>query len=850
MADIMKTPTYTDGFIENLNLVAQHIRQVDQSIFADINVYIELSRKWAMEAYKTEPDPVNYPGKFSSSSYSIDSSLAADDAKASANSILQLTVDATTIPFGDEATAVYDPVTGHMDLGIPAGDNGEMWYVVNSVPDPALGDWGDLALNSLTSDVYEKQETPGAWVLVANIRGQQGEQGIPGMGIYPQGTATVAYLNGLSADPGAGDMWIMLDDGTVTYGSTPVDVLAGDWVGWGAAGYFVNLGKIQGPPGRDGSIWTSSNFDPVQGDGDPGDYHMNNSTSDYFRKGLINWQLEGNLKGEKGDQGDIGATGADGELWYLAPNDPDVATGKDGDLGLNTLTNQYFEKTAGIWVYVGTLKGDQGDQGDQGDPGVGIYIQGDFLVDEINVIDPATLLTGYAYFMLDDGNIIIGATPITVVAGDLIIWTDEDSFYNSGQVQGPQGVPGEDGATWTTSLYDPASNLVGQDGDLHLNDSTSDYFKKITGSWKLQGNLQGEEGPAGTTSWNDLTNVPTNVQNAVSRLGDTMSGTLVIKEDGGSKLILQQENPGESLEVLFNNDTNDTRGRIFLNTSSDEIILETIDDSDVIATSVRLGSDGTLYVNGNKVWHSGNDGDGSGLDADTLDTHVVDDFLLAAGDSVEGPLNMATAGSASGNWRFTGSKAPTTSVSALMPDDITNLATVNAIFDVLRPDAPTVYPPSFMNVNIGEMRTFEITDYDENMTYEVTANSPIIAEVREVYTDPDYFGYVDVTPQYPHHTTDREQITIAITATASGSMPSSPALPTMVIIVPAEELFVYNNDDFSANDEYEFGWGVERQLNNTSFVSFGQYFFGFAEKFVYTNIDFALNADYEHGFTY
>ena len=47
------------------------------------------------------------------------------------------------------------------------------------------------------------------------------------------------------------------------------------------------------------------------------------------------------------------------------------------------------------------------------------------------------------------------------------------------------------------------------------------------------------------------------------------------------------------------------------------------------ATTVTLTSDGTdLFSDGNKVWTQYNDGSGSGLDADTLDGHHADTFLI------------------------------------------------------------------------------------------------------------------------------------------------------------------------------------------------------------------------------
>ena len=93
MANVMNTPVYTGGFIENLNLVAKHIRSVDTSIYEEVNVYIELSRRWAMEAQGIEVDPINYPGYYSSFSYSRDAILSAQQAQATADSILDLTVD-------------------------------------------------------------------------------------------------------------------------------------------------------------------------------------------------------------------------------------------------------------------------------------------------------------------------------------------------------------------------------------------------------------------------------------------------------------------------------------------------------------------------------------------------------------------------------------------------------------------------------------------------------------------------------------------------------------------------------------------------------------------------------------
>ena len=76
-----KTPKAMYGFIENLNLVAEHIRNVDKSIYDDIAESIELARAWAIS--QTEPDPINYPGEQSSKTSANQAQVSAANALAS-----------------------------------------------------------------------------------------------------------------------------------------------------------------------------------------------------------------------------------------------------------------------------------------------------------------------------------------------------------------------------------------------------------------------------------------------------------------------------------------------------------------------------------------------------------------------------------------------------------------------------------------------------------------------------------------------------------------------------------------------------------------------------------------------
>lgn len=60
------------------------------------------------------------------------------------------------------------------------------------------------------------------------------------------------------------------------------------------------------------------------------------------------------------------------------------------------------------------------------------------------------------------------------------------------------------------------------------------------------------------------------------------------------------------------------------------------------------------YIGGNTVWHAGNDGSGSGLDADTLDGSHASAFVSAAGDTMTGDLLVQDDIKSTGQIRATG----------------------------------------------------------------------------------------------------------------------------------------------------------------------------------------------------
>lgn len=138
------------------------------------------------------------------------------------------------------------------------------------------------------------------WVFMGVIVGPQGPEGPMGPGI-----TILGKLNNESELPGTAD----LGQGYL---------INGDFWGWTGAA-FENLGPIQGPQGIQG----------VQG-----------------KQGIQG--VQGN-KGDKGDQG---------SLWVVLGRDPQPIDGRIGDYFLNSSTLQFFRKnTSVLWAPLGYMGG-------------------------------------------------------------------------------------------------------------------------------------------------------------------------------------------------------------------------------------------------------------------------------------------------------------------------------------------------------------------------------------------------------------------------------------------------------------------------------------------------------------
>lgn len=70
-----------------------------------------------------------------------------------------------------------------------------------------------------------------------------------------------------------------------------------------------------------------------------------------------------------GEKGEAGKDGHDGSSWTTGITAPDKASGKDGDLYMDSITGDIYLKASGEWEKTGNLKGEKGQKGEDGRDG-------------------------------------------------------------------------------------------------------------------------------------------------------------------------------------------------------------------------------------------------------------------------------------------------------------------------------------------------------------------------------------------------------------------------------------------------------------------------------------------------
>ncbi len=321
--------------------------------------------------------------------------------------------------------------------------------------------WTDGSYDELTG-ITTFTSTDGLGFETTDIRGEQGIQGIDGI----KGDTGE---QGIQGNSGVGIN--ILGSDTVENILAKVAVTIGDsWIatnmGLDSDGVMVNVGEVL----RATNTETPTHYVNI-----------------------------GEIKGEKGDtgeqgiqgiQGETGSAGTNGTGWtegYYTTSTGKVTFVSSDNLGFETddlRGSQGIQGEQGIQGITGEtgsqgLRGETGDtgsqgiqgeqgiqgvQGETGSQGAGFHIKGQASVAYINAQLPSSFGSGVGYIMTDAGTITVGNNSFYVEIGNVIVWS-----------------------TYTMAF-----------GNLGNIDVSGD--------------------------WNNITNIPENVSNALSRSGGTMTG--------------------------------------------------------------------------------------------------------------------------------------------------------------------------------------------------------------------------------------------------------------------------------------------------------------------------------------
>ncbi|GEM_PF-3471312 len=216
-------------------------------------------------------------------------------------------------------------------------------------------------------------------------------------------------------------------------------------------------------------------------------------------------------------------------------------------------------------------------------------------------------------------NVAIGTTEIQIPLETFDKQTDTIKVYINAVQRDT------DYFTVVDTTRDEVGNLL-EKGKILLNQSLEKESKVVIEVWK---NIpMGEDGSVSGNVIAVDSIPPDRVQglldlknDAVRKTGDTMTGNLRFLAGNRMQMFGNNDRFMEFLDT----DNNDMRegyiGRIRSGSTRDIRIQNTISDK-----GLRLRDDGLLLYNNDRIWHAGNHGAGSGLDADMLDGKNANEF--------------------------------------------------------------------------------------------------------------------------------------------------------------------------------------------------------------------------------
>lgn len=236
-----------------------------------------------------------------------------------------MSVTATTLPAGSQATAVYNKTTGVLTLGIPEGLQGETGAAgATGATGPAgpqgePGETGPAGPQGETGDTGPQGPTgPEGPTGPQGPTGPTGPQGPAGpqgpKGETGSGFKVLGYYGTVAALDAAQKATAEAGDAYGVGAAEPYDIYIFD----GVSGEFVNNGPLQGAKGDKGDK------------GDTGDQGEKGDTGDTGPQGPTGPEGPTGPQGPTGPEGPQGPQGETGATGPAGPAGADGAPGKDG----------------------------------------------------------------------------------------------------------------------------------------------------------------------------------------------------------------------------------------------------------------------------------------------------------------------------------------------------------------------------------------------------------------------------------------------------------------------------------------------------------------------------------------
>lgn len=233
------------------------------------------------------------------------------------------------------------------------GKDGATWLSGTTTPIASLGKDGDFYYNSTSREIYRKDN--GSWNLITIIQnGMQGEQGIQGVkgdaGREVEFRISSTHIQWRYKTDSNDEAWVDL---------VPLSELKGP------SGEKGETGE----KGERGSLWHSGEGTPSSEiEAKNGDYYIDISSSNIYKKNNDTWKFVCNIKGETGIQGEKGERGI---TWHSGEGSPSSNIDANvGDFYLDEISSVvYIKKEDGSWEGISTIKGETGEKGEKGDQG-------------------------------------------------------------------------------------------------------------------------------------------------------------------------------------------------------------------------------------------------------------------------------------------------------------------------------------------------------------------------------------------------------------------------------------------------------------------------------------------------